>query len=143
MFERAHLMKFFAVDAFKMGKYHTKRYLHTTSKQIITCMCYTSLIIGWHGFNSSILFGVMSMEFLNENNELTTAEQALNLSLASMKFGENQVESFSSVSPLSLNDSVESGKLDFTKPNAFDNSPIQGWQCYCWNTTTGYEVKFN
>lgn len=143
MYKRAHLLKIFAVDAFKMGKYYTKRYLHTTSKQIITCMCYTSLIIGWHGFNSSSLFGVMSMEFLNENNELTTAEQALNLSLASTKPGENQVESFSSVSPLSQKDSIESAKLDFTKPNAFDNSPIQGYEYYCWNTSIGYEVKFN
>lgn len=103
-------------------------------------MCYTSLIIGWQRFNCISLFGVMSMEFLNENNDLTTAEEAVNLSLTSMKSSENHADSFSSVS------SMESSKLDFGTPNTADNSPIQGWECYCWNTTTGYvygEVKFN
>lgn len=131
-----------AVNAIKMGKSMPNRYLHISYKRIITYMCYTSLIIGWHGFNCISLFGVMSMEFLNENNELTTAAEALNLSLTLMKSSENQVESFSRVSP-SLKNSIDSSKLDFSKPNAFDNSPIEGWQIFCWNSTTGYEVKFN
>lgn len=124
--------------ALKMGKSHTKRYLHISYKQIITYMCYTSVIIGWQRFNCISLLGVMSMQYLNENNKLTTTEEMVNLSLAPMKSSGNQQESFSSVSPISLVPT----KSDFATPNA-DNTPIQGWECYCWNTTTGYEVKFN
>lgn len=103
-------------------------------------MCYTSLLIGWQRFNGISLLGVMSMEFLSENNELTAAEEAVNLSLASTKSSENQAESFSSASPLPMRGAID---LETGTPNSIDNTPIQGWECYCWNTTTGYEVKFN
>lgn len=83
------------------------------------------------------------MEIFNENNEFTTFEEAVNLSLTSMKSSDNQAESFSSISPLPIKGAIDSSKLDFVTPNAADNTPIQGWECYCWNTTTGYEVKFN
>ncbi|XP_055322099.1 thyrotropin receptor isoform X2 [Sitodiplosis mosellana] len=120
-----------------MGKSDTKRYLHMSYKRIITYMCYTSLIIGWQRFNCISLLGVMSMEFLNGNNDLTTAEEAVNLSLTSMKSVENEaLDRFPSV--LSEESILDSSKLDFGTPNAVDNSPIRGWECYCWNTTTGY-----
>ena len=108
-------------------------------------MCYTTLIIGWQRFNCISLLGVMSMEFLNGNNDLTTAEEAVNLSLTSIKSDENHaLDHFSSGS--SKESILKSSKLDFGTPNAVDNSPIQGWECFCWNTTTGYvygEVKQN
>lgn len=135
-----------------MGESCTKRYLHTSYRQhqqrIITYICYTTLIIGWHGFNCISLLGVMSMEFLNENNESTTAAEVVNLSLASMKSsGNQQEESFTSVTSLPLlaqKRSMEMSKLDFATTNpAADNTPIQGWECFCWNiTTTGYEVMW-
>lgn len=131
-------------EPFEMGKSNTKHYLHISYKRIITYMCYTTLIIGWHAFNCISLLGVMSMEFLNENNELTTAAKVVNSSLASMKSSGNQLENLSSVvTPLTSKRSMEVTKLDFAQPNAVDNAPIQGWECKCWNTTTGYEVKFN
>lgn len=122
-----------------MGKSNTKRYLYISYKRIITYMCYTILIIEWHRFNCISWLGVHSMKFLNENNELKTIQEAVNLSFTSMKSNENRAESFSSVSP----PPIETSNLDFATSNAADNAPIQGWECYCWNTSTGYEVKFN
>ncbi|XP_031619803.1 lutropin-choriogonadotropic hormone receptor-like isoform X2 [Contarinia nasturtii] len=117
-----------------MAKFSRKRYLHI--KRIITYMCYTSLIIGWQQFNYISSAGVMSMEFLNENNVLTTVpEEAVNLSLTPMKLSEKLAESSSSTSPLT----IKSSDLKTGTSNAVDNSPITGWQCFCWNTTTGYE----
>lgn len=87
------------------------------------------------------------MEFLNENNESTTAAEVVNLSLASMKSNGSQQESFSSVtslpSSLAQRRSMDMSKLDFATINPVaDNTPIQGWECFCWNiTTTGSEVK--
>lgn len=127
--------------ASKMGKSYTKHYLHISYKRIITYMCYTTLIIGWHAFNCISLFGVMSMESLNENNDSTTAAEVVNLSQASMKSNGIQQENLSSVTPLPSKRSMEIAKLDFATPNAVYNAPIQGWECYCWNTTTGYEVS--
>lgn len=133
----------------KMGVSCTKRYLqHTSNRRIITYMCYTTLIIGWHGFNCISLLGVMSMEFLSENNESTTAAEVVNLSLASMKSSGNQQEesltSVTSLPALAQKRSMEMSKLDFATINPVaDNTPIQGWECFCWNiTTTGYEVKY-
>lgn len=132
-----------------MGKSCTNRYLHTSyrRRRISTYMCYTTLIIGWHGFNCISLLGVMSMEFLSENNESTTAAEVENSSLASMKLSGNQQNSFTSVTSLPLiaqKRSMEMSKLDFATINPVaDNTPIQGWECFCWNiTTTGYEVKW-
>lgn len=130
----------------KMGKSYTKHYLHISYQRIITCMCYTTLIIGWHAFNCISLLGVMSMEFLHENSESTTTSataEVINLSQASMKSSGNQQENISSATPppLTHKRSMEMSKLDFATPNAVDNAPIQGWECYCWNTTTGFEVN--
>lgn len=90
----------------------------------------------------------MSMEFLSENNESTTAAEVVNLSLASMKSSGNQQEesltSVTSLPALAQKRSMEMSKLDFATINPVaDNTPIQGWECFCWNiTTTGYEVKY-
>lgn len=93
----------------------------------------------------------MSMEFLSENNESTTAAEVVNLSLASMKSSGNQQEesltsvtSLPSLPALAQKRSMEMSKLDFATINPVaDNTPIEGWECFCWNiTTTGYEVKY-
>lgn len=137
----------------KMETSWIKRYAHTSyrrqrqrQRRIITYICYTTLIIGWHGFNCISLLGVMSMEFLSENNESTAAAEVVNLSLASMKSSGNQQGSFTSVTSLpslAQKRSMEMSKLDFATTNPVaDNTPIQGWECFCWNiTTTGYEVN--
>lgn len=146
----------------KMGKSNptrnSQRYI--SHSQIITCMCYTILIIGWQRFNYISLLGVMSMEMLNENNESTTSAEVVNLSLASMTSSENRraeivpivtpststtaTTAAAAVATATIKRSMEPSKLDLATSNAVDNAPIQGWECYCWNvTTTGYEVKFN
>lgn len=126
-----------------MGKSNIeRRYLHISYKQIITYMCYVSVIIGWQRFNCISLLGVMSMENLNGNNDLTTAEEAVNLSLISTKSVENYPDGFSSISSSSSSvkhSMASSQRLDFGTPNAYDNSKTEkGWQCLCWNTTSGY-----
>lgn len=32
-------------------------------------------------------------------------------------------------------------KLDFVTSQVVDAEPIQGWRCYCWNSTNGSEVS--
>lgn len=32
-------------------------------------------------------------------------------------------------------------KLDFVTSQVIDAEPIQGWRCYCWNSTNGSEVS--
>lgn len=125
-----------------MEKSYTKRYLHISHRRIITYICYTMSIIGWHGFNCiSLLGGVMSMELPNENNASSTAAEVLNLSLASMKSSGSHPESVSSVPPLPSLAQKRSMEFATTNPMG-DNAPIHGWECFCWNiTTTGYEVK--
>lgn len=140
-----HFARIILVDElYKMGKFHIKHQLYTCSQRIITCMCYTTLIIGWHTFNCISLFGVMSVQLLYENTESTLAADVVNFSHISIESIDNQQENFSSVIPsLTQKRSMEMSKLDFATPNAVNNAPIQGWECYCWNTTTGYEVNLN
>lgn len=127
----------------KMEKSYTKRYLHMSYRRIIAYICYTSFIVGWHEFNCISLFGVMSMEHLSENNASTMAAEVANLSLASMKSSENQRESFSSDTLLPQKRSMERFQTDFATTSPMVGwTPIQGWECFCWNTTTtGYEVN--
>lgn len=138
LLNQLHVGSTYRVEALKMGKSNAKHYLH------ITYICYTSLIIGWQRFNCISLLGVNSMELLHGNNEFTATGETENLSFTPIKSSENQGGIFSSVQPQpSTKAAIESSNLDFATQNAVDNSPIQGWECYCWNTTTGYEVKFN
>lgn len=122
------------LETIKMGKSNASHLLHITYERIITYMCYTALLIAYKRFYGISLVGVMSMKFPNENNELTTAGEAVNLS--SIKLGEKHAISFSSDSPIS----IVSSKLDFGTTDAVDSSPITGWQCNCWIHSTGYEV---
>lgn len=115
-----------------MANSNTKHCLHKTYTRIITYICYTSLIVGWQQLNCIYSVGVMSMEFVN-------SDETVNLSLTPVKLGEKFVDSSSSTSSIT----IKSSKLKFDTSNAVDNSPITGWQYYCWNTTAGYEVKFH
>lgn len=121
-----------------MEKSYTKRYLHISHRQIITYICYTALLIGWHAFNCTHLFGVMSVELLSEKNASTMPSEVLNLSL-------DQRDSFSSDTLLAQKRSMDNSNVDFETTNPIvDNTPIQGWECFCWNiTTTGSEVKYD
>lgn len=121
-------------NSMTMEKSHRKRGSH------ISYMCYTTLIMGWHTFNCISSLGVMSMDILNGSNELQTkitTTTAMNLSLTPFVMGPNQQDS---ISTLSLEESMDTSKLDPMPSSAIDNTPIQGWECYCWNST--FEVNF-
>lgn len=128
-----------------MRKSHGKRYLFINYKQIITYMCYATLIIGWNGFNCINSLDAASIDSLNENgkNNINNNDSELSIlpsTLYALDIDGNQQAIYSNNSLIKA--AVNTLKLDFVTTNTVENVPIQGWECYCWNSTNGYyEVK--
>lgn len=123
----------FGSSSMKMEKSHRKQRC-----LFMNYLSYTALIaFGWQTFNCISSFGVMSMDILKGSNELQTMiTTAVHPSLTPLGIqATHQQESISSISSDHI---MDSSKLDTIASNAFDTTPIEGWQCYCWNST--YEV---
>lgn len=130
-FEKSEETKInFGWSSMKMGKSHQKHRLPFNNY-----LCYTALIaLGWQTFNCISSFGVMSMDILKGSNELQTMiTTAVHPSLVPLGIqATNQQENISSISS---DHTMDSSKLETIASNAFDMTPIEGWQCYCWNST--------
>lgn len=110
-----------------MAKRSSQHCLSINYQKIIAYYYYIILIMTCCQFNCIISLGVPSMDLLNENT--SDAVHAISSVMPSIKPNEYQQDNFSSMAPLP---SITS--------NVADSGPIQGWECYCWNSTNGYEV---
>lgn len=124
----------FDCSSMKMEKTHRKH----RCLFIIYYLRYAALIaLGWQILNCISSFGVMSMDILNGSNELQTMiTTAVHPSLTPL--GMQATQKQESIPSISSDHTIDSSKLETIASNAFDTTPIEGWQCYCWNST--YEV---